>query len=324
MTSSSSHCLGEARVIFDGPCELGEGPSWDALRGEYRWLDILGKRLHRYRLDDGSHDSQALDELTSFAAPLTSGDDLLVTESGLKERDHAHGQISPWREVEADNPVTRSNDARIDRHGGLWFSTMGKAAEPGAGSLYRLYRGQITCLKRGMSIPNALCFSPDGRLGYFTDTVTGVVMRWSLDAQGFPLRADGNSFLQEGEPAAPEALIAPEPWADFSGDVGNPDGAVIDAEGYMWLALWGSGRVARLSPAGEEVCHISVNAEQPSCPAFGGHHLTQLLITTATEGQSPAAGEQAPSRRDGAIFLFDLAEALPGVRGLVEPPIALR
>ena len=320
MSRSASPCLGEAHAIVEAPCELGEGPSWDARRGEFRWLDILGRRLHRYRLEDGDHQSQALDELVSFAAPLTSGDDLLVTEHGLKERDHAHGGVSPWREVEAANPVTRSNDARIDRHGGLWFSTMGKAAEAAAGSLYRLHRGEVFCLKQDITIPNALCFSPDGRLGYFTDTATGVVMRWALDAEGFPLRQDGGAFLQDGVAARPEQLAEPEPWADFNDDPGNPDGAVIDADGYMWLALWGSGRVARLTPDGEEVGHVRVNADQPSCPAFGGRELTTLLITTATEGQR----EHKEGRQDGATFLFDLSEALPGVRGLDDPPIALR
>ncbi|MGQ7249628.1 SMP-30/gluconolactonase/LRE family protein [Halomonas sp. V046] len=323
-TTAPSPCLGHAEVLVEKRCELGEGPSWDGARGEFRWLNILGRELHRYHLALREHRVTALPVLTSFAAPLASGDDLLVTEHGLARligHQDDEAKLAPWRDVEADNAITRSNDARLDRQGGLWFSTMGKAAEPGAGSLYRLYRGQIHVLRRHISIPNALCFSPDGRLAYFTDTVTGVVMRWPLDPDGFPLRRDGAAFVTGAtqDQTEPPALIEPEPWADFSADAGNPDGAVVDSLGYMWLALWGAGRVARLDPEGREVGHVRVDAEQPSCPAFGGRDLTTLLITTATEGKTTLA----EGAHDGATFIIDLAAALPGVRGLEEAPLKL-
>lgn len=311
-----SPCLGEARIFHDARCKLGEGPSWDAARGEFRWLDIHGRRLHRHRLIDDRHQVIELAQLTSFATPLAEGDELLVTEFGLMVMAHAGDDVSPWREIETDNDVTRSNDARRDRHGGLWFSTMGKAAQPRAGSLYRLHGGEVFCLADRLSIPNAICFSPDGRHAWFTDTPSQQVMRWTLDERGFPLRMDGQRFTAD---TRPEQLCAPEVWADFSDDIGSPDGAVIDAEGYMWLALWGAGRVARLSPEGKEVGHIKVDARQPSCPAFGGPNLDMLLITTATEGL-----DDLDDGRHGATFIIELADILPGVRGQAEDPLRIR
>lgn len=312
-----SPCLGEARVLHDARCELGEGPSWDAARGEFRWLDILGRQLHRHRLEDDEHQVIDLAQLTSFAAPLSDGDDLLVTEFGLMVMEHAHGGVSPWREVEASNDLTRSNDARLDRHGGLWFSTMGKAAQPQAGTLYRFHGGKVFTLRRQISIPNAICFSADGRHAWFADTSSQQVMRWTLDELGFPLREDGQPFDADTQP---EQLSLPEVWADFSDDIGSPDGAVIDAEGYMWLALWGAGRVARLSPEGKEVGHIKVNASQPSCPAFGGPNLDVLLITTATEGLDSLDD----GRLHGATFVLELKDILPDVRGQADEPLHIR
>ncbi|ALM54476.1 hypothetical protein AR456_02185 [Halomonas huangheensis] len=304
-------------MLHDQRCELGEGPGWDAARGEFRWLDIIGRQLHRHRLEDDQHRIIELAQLTSFAAPLSDGDDLLVTEHGLMVMEHAHGTVSPWRDVEADNGVTRSNDARLDRHGGLWFSSMGKSAQPEAGSLYRLYRGEVTVLRRQISIPNAICFSADGHYAWFADTPTQKVMRWRLDDQGFPLREDGTPFSQDTQP---DELVAPEVWADFSDDIGSPDGAVIDADGYMWLALWGAGRVARLSPEGEEVAHIKVAANHTTCPAFGGANLDTLLITTATEGLD----NLDDGLQHGATFVIELADILPGVRGQADEPLHLR
>lgn len=97
---------------------------------------------------------------------------------------------------------------------------------------------------------------------------------------------------------------------------GNPDGAVIDAEGAMWLALWGAGRVVRLDRKGREIGAISVPVSQPSCPAFGGPGLASLYITTAREGMS--AEQRAREPGAGDLFVADLA-----VPGLAEPTLRL-
>jgi len=95
--------------------------------------------------------------------------------------------------------------------------------------------------------------------------VTGVVMRWALDNDGWP----------KGEPT---------PWADFSSTPGNPDGAVVDSEGCLWLALWGAGQVVRLNYDGQVIGSVQLPVSQPSCPAFAGPTLEQFYITTAQEG----------------------------------------
>jgi|TARA_B100000700_G_scaffold22521_2_gene21847 sugar lactone lactonase YvrE len=301
----SSPCLGHARVCVASGCELGEGPGWDAERSELRWLNILAGELHRARPDGLDHRVSQLDRRTSYAALTTDDDYLLVAEHQLSRFDPQTGEISAFMPFEADNPVTRSNDARVDTHGSLWLSSMGLGAEPGAGSLYRLHRGELTCLRRGVTIPNALCFSADGRHAYFSDTATGWVMRWALDAEGFPQRNRAGAFIE------------PEPWSDLRLSGGGPDGAVMDAEGCMWIALWGAGRVARLAPQGQEIAHVSLPASQPSCPVFGGPGLTTLYVTTAREGMAD------PQPQDGALCVIDLATHLPGCHGAAEPALRL-
>ncbi len=298
-------CLGQAQLLIDSRCELGEGPGWDAGRSELRWLDILAGELHRARGDGREHRVTRLDRRTSYAALTRDGDYLLVAENRLSRFDPQTGETRAFLPFETDNPVTRSNDARVDTHGSLWLSTMGLDAEAGAGSLYRLHRGELTCLRRGLTIPNALCFSPDGRHAYFSDTATGWVMRWTLDDQGFPARGQDGAFAE------------PEPWADLRDSGGGPDGAVMDSEDCLWLALWGAGRVARLSPEGDEIAHVRVPARQPSCPVFGGANLTTLYVTTAREGMA------APAEADGGVFAIELAERLPGCHGAVEPALRL-
>ena len=149
----------------------------------------------------------------------------------------------------------------------------------------------------GITIPNSICFAPDGRTAYFSDTVTHRIQKVALDAQGWP----------QG---------APETFVDLSAEGILPDGAVTDAEGNVWNAQWGMARVACYSPQGKFLRAVPMGAPQPSCPGFGGPDLTTLFCTSAHEGMSPEDIAAAPL--SGQTF------AVPGVaRGLPEPPVVL-
>jgi len=195
--------------------------------------------------------------------------------------------------LEADNSSTRSNDGRADPKGGFWIGTMSKAAERRAGAIYRFYKGALEPLYRGISIPNAICFSPDGERAYFADTPTRRIMVQALDAEGWP---DGSA----------------EVFADLTADCLNPDGAVTDADGFLWNAQWGAGRVARYAPDGAFDRAVAVGGRHASCPAFGGPDLATLFVTTAREGM------RAPGAAEGRTYKVDV-----GVAGRPEPRVIL-
>lgn len=297
MTSDVHASTWHAELAVDCRCALGEGPQWDASHKRLYWCDILQQRLHWLSPSSGESGDYQLDHMVSLAAPLTDGGLLLVGENRLSRFNPKSGNSEKLSDFEADNAITRSNDARIDRHGSLWLSSMGKKAEQSAGSLYRLHRGTLTPLRTGLTIPNAICFSGDGEFAWFTDTATGVVMRWALDSDGWP----------QGEPT---------PWADFSTTAGNPDGAVVDSEGYLWLALWGAGQVVRLDHDGDIIGCVELPVSQPSCPAFAGPDLATLYITTAQEGFTAEQLAKEPSA--GSLYSVET-----GIKGLAEPPLRL-
>ena len=150
-------------------------------------------------------------------------------------------------------------------------------------------------LRKGITIPNSICFSPDGTTAYFADSMLGQVYSWRLDPEGWPIGAP----FPFHRPASPD-------WA--------PDGAVIDERGDMWIAYWGGGRVCQVTPDGTARAHVDVPVPQPSCPAFGPD--ATLFITTAREGMS--AEDIAAAPLSGSIF----AAPLP-VEGLPEPRVIL-
>lgn len=272
-------------MIFDDtPCALGEGPLWHPSRGQLFWFDIIRFRLHT-RLGDTTRTVQ-FDEHVSAAGWVDDRSLLVASETRLFHFDLETEASETICLLEADTPATRSNDGRADPHGGFWIGTMGKAAEPGAGAIYRFHRGELRTLFPGITIPNAICFAPGGKTAYFADTPTQQVMRQALDAEGWP----------EG---------APEVFIDLTSEGLNPDGCVTDAKGNLWLAQWGASRVARHGPDGTFLGAVEVEGRHASCPAFGGPDLTTLFVTTARQGLSAETLAEEP--RNGMTFAIPQA-----------------
>ena len=262
-----------AKIYDETVCALGEGPLWHPERGQLFWFDITAKRLLT-RTADGAQ-GWDLPEMGS-AAGWVDRDTLLVAgETGFWRFDIPSGAAERLTDLEADDPATRSNDGRADPVGGFWVGTMGKEAEPGAGALYRYFRGEVRRLFEDFTIPNAICFSPDRAFAYFADTHLGIVWKQRIDRAGWP----------SGKP---------EVFADFSAVGLNPDGAVCDAEGNVWLAQWGAWRIACHGPDGAFRHALSCGAAHTTCPAFGGADLTEMYVTSATQGLPDGALDFQP------------------------------
>ncbi|WP_424967812.1 SMP-30/gluconolactonase/LRE family protein [Dinoroseobacter sp. S375] len=268
-----------AALYDDRPCALGEGPLWHPERQQLFWFDITGQRMLS-RDADGPLE-WAFDEMVSAAGWVDRNTLLIASETALATFDLIEGESQFLAPLEADSPATRSNDGRADPWGGFWIGTMGKAAEPGAGAIYRFHDGALRRVEPGITISNAICFDRDRACAYYTDTPTRQVMRLPVDAEGWP---DG--------PA--------EVAVDLRAEGLNPDGAVTDKEGNLWIAQWGASRVACYSPEGALLRAVDCAGQHASCPAFGGAGLDQLFVTTAREGLR--AEEIAEAPENGCVF----------------------
>lgn len=279
-------------------CVLGEGPTYDPHTGTAWWFDILGRKLFEYELAAGSVKIHDLPVMGSVLARVDDGRQVVATEIGLHLRHVATGELELITPIEADNAATRSNDGRVHPCGALWYGTMGKEAEKHAGAIYHVARGKVTTLFADITIPNAICFSPDGTIAYFTDTMSGKLMRVAID------------------PATALPTGSPEVFFDHRGGDGGIDGAVCDRNGMLWNARWGAGCIDGYSADGERVISLKVPASQSSCPAFVGPDADRLLVTSAREGLSAEALAADPEA--GSTFLLDHP-----VKGRFEPDYIL-
>lgn len=251
----------KVEILDNTACQLGEGVLWHPERNCLFWVDIKSQTLFHH--SDGVTSARHFKTPISAAGWISRDHLLLASAEALLQFNIDTGAVDVVCLLEADNPLTRSNDGRADPWGGFWIGTMGRNAEPGAGAIYRYYRGELRRLYAPLTIPNAICFSPNTGFAYFADTSQSRVWRQILhQATGWP----------NGEP---------ELFLDFTGSGIHPDGAVCDADGYFWNAQWGSARVARYHPDGSFDMEIALPTNNVTCLAFGGRALDQLFVTTA-------------------------------------------
>lgn len=285
-------------ILSDHTCHLGEGPTYDPGTDKLFWFDILGKKLLEKPISGGGTVAHDLPEMMSALAVINEGSQLMLGESGLSIRDVKTGAITPYLAIEADNPVTRSNDARVHPSGALWLGTMGKNAEHQAGSIYWFRKGEFRKLVSDISIPNSICFSPDGSAAYYTDTMVNRLYRLPCD----PLT---------GLPVGEAQL-----FFDHSGQRGGLDGSVVDADGVLWNARWGAACIDAYSPDGRRIRTVPLPTSQPTCPAFVGADADRLAVTSAWEHMDEAARKADPQA--GMTFLLDLP-----VKGRFEPRVLI-
>jgi sugar lactone lactonase YvrE len=281
----------EVKLLVDAHAEVGEGPSWDARENVLWWVDITGNLVHRYDPATGTDTTIDVGRAVGAAVPRASGGLALAVEEGFAVLDPKTGKTELIAEVEADRPENRMNDAKCDTSGRMWAGTMAYDDSPGAGAFYRLDPDRaVTTILKGVTCSNGTAWSPDDTLMYYIDSG-----RQQVDVFDYDRSTGGVSNRRK--------LI------DIPPSAGVPDGMTVDAEGHLWVALWGGGAIRRYSPDGKLVKVLAMPVTQPTSMAFAGPDLTDLYITSATEGLSDEARQKDPHA--GALFRHR-----PGVKGL--------
>ena len=281
----------QVNVFDSGVCSLGEGALWHPTRNQLFWFDINNSALFTH--EDGARVRWDFDAHVSAAGWVNYDNLMIAHETSLLLFNLNTHKSEKIVDMEADDPVTRSNDGRTDPWGGFWIGTMGKKLEKDAGAIYRYYRGELRTLYAPWTIPNSQCFSPNCDYAYFTNTPDGEILKQQLDPKdGWPV----------GDPEL--FLTLPEP--DFC-----PDGAVVDAEGRIWIAHYGPGKITCHDADGNLVDQIKMPANSITCPAFGGADGTTMFATTAAQAYLPDRMNEDPMA--GQTFTMEL-----GVKGQQE------
>jgi sugar lactone lactonase YvrE len=284
-------------VAFDVRAELGEGPIWDRHRQQLLFVDIPRGEVHAWEPVSGAHAVFDVGQPCGAVTPTVRGDWLVAARDGFLRLDPATGDTRLAAIVEDERPENRMNDGYCDARGRFWAGTLSMIGESRAGALYRLDPdGRVTRVLDRVTTSNGIDWSPDQRLMYYVDTGTRRIDVFDFDVDRGSI-ANRRTFVEI-------------PEAD-----GKPDGLVLDADGHVWLALWGGGAVHRYTPDGRLDRRLALPVTHPTKCAFGGPDLADLYITSA---RSPVP-EDARSVQPHAGSVL---HCRPGVRGRPAIPYA--
>ena len=269
------------RCVLRAGAILGEGPVWSETENAILWVDIKGRRLHRYCLDTGTGKYWDMPHRICWIAERVNGGLIAGMDSGFAFIDPRTMSISSIGHPESDRPENRFNDAKVDRQGRLWAGTMHDAESEPTGALYRLDH-DLTWSRHdeGYVVSNGPAFSPDGRILYHCSSATREVFR-------FDLRDDGT-------------LSNKRLFIRLSAEDGYPDGITTDRDGGLWVARWLGWGISRYRPDGHLDRKIFLPVARVTSMTFAGSGLDRLFVTTASIGLSALDREKQPD--SGGLF----------------------
>ena len=162
-------------------CKLGEGPLWDPVSQTLYFVDVLDRRIWRYDPGTGTRDSWSLPDQVSALALRQQGGAIVALRNGIHFFDFVTGSTTLIGDPEADLPVTQWNDGKADPAGRFLAGTVATDQRSSCCGLYSVEPGGIRRLDGGFAITNGPCWSPDGKIFYWADSVPMNIYAYDYD-----------------------------------------------------------------------------------------------------------------------------------------------
>lgn len=284
----------EVKCEVEDKAELGEGPLWVERENAIYWVDIFGKKVHRYTLADKTHHSWQFETQITSLVEREQGGFACTVRDGFAFINLDTGTIDPIALPETDQPENRFNDGKVDSQGRYWAGTMDENQQSGSGALYCLRKDlALHKMDDNYIIANGPTFSADGNIIYHTDSTLRTIYAFDLNTNGDI--SNKRVFVQLQDEAE-----------------GSPDGMTVDSENCIWLAHFGGARLTRYSPAGDVLQVIPMPVPNITSCTFGGDQLDTLYITTARIAISEDDRPKYPLA--GSLFSYK-----PNITGLPTP-----
>ena len=273
-----------AELVYQTYAVIGEGSIWDADNQLLYWVDIMRNQVYAFDPSNGSNTGYDVKENVGTVVLREKGGLMLALKGGFAGLDLETGMVEKIADPESHIPNNRFNDGKCDPRGRFWAGTMAYDAEKGAGSLYCIGT-DLTVTKKidNVTISNGLVWNRAQTLFHYIDT-----RAYCVDTYDY-------------EPDSGEISNKRSPIRFQVGGPG-PDGMAIDEEDFLWVALYGGGRVVRIDPQSGEIVFEALipGAKEITSCAFGGEDLDQLYVTSASQRVSGDTWKDEPNA--GGLF----------------------
>jgi L-arabinonolactonase len=277
-------------------CIIGEGPVWDVAEQALYFIDILGKKVLRFDPATGATKSWDVPEIIGSMALRAGGGAVLALANGVHTLDFESGACTMLATSADLNDMVQLADGKVDRRGRFIVGSSDRAMEQARGKLYVLEgAAPLQEIDRDIIIANGPCWSPDDTVLYHSDSMRNTVFAYDYDI-------------------ATGTAVNRREWASTQELGGIPDGATVDRDGCMWMAICEGQKIVQFRPDGALERVIEMPVKCPASVMFGGSALDQLYVTSL----SPAFLGRAEAPLDGCTFVI---EGL-GAHGIEEPRFA--
>ncbi|KAG0628433.1 hypothetical protein M758_1G026000 [Ceratodon purpureus] len=311
--------MARVELVVDSHCRLGESPVSYA-SGDIRFVDIEGCKIYSYdtvanrSVREVGTEGKVVGHIVACASDALPGYDLLasldtaIVPVNFEGDDCKSNPIAVIPESHLD-PATkiRFNDGKVDLQGRLWAGSMAMDASRNPNSATK---GYLYCLQRGTSV-KATDASPSYELVQKLDQV-GISngTDWYGDRMYYidSLKQEVCVFDFDSVEGAisNRRTVARIPKSQYGG---LPDGMTVDADGKLWVAVYGGGAIVQMDPETQtELMKIEMPILCPTSMAFGGKDLSELYVTSGARGEEQKGGN---SEHRGGLFRVHI----PGVKG---------
>ncbi|OZI39226.1 calcium-binding protein [Bordetella genomosp. 1] len=282
-------------VLIDVKTQLGEGPLWDVQEQRLYWVDSFGGHVFRCTADGREVRAWEVPDKIGSMALRQGGGAVVALATGFHTLDFATGETKLIAHPEAEKPLNRLNDGKVDRRGRFFCGSMDTQEAGPNGALYRLDPDlSLHKVETGLICSNGPCWSPDGRRFYFSDTWSNEIWQYDYDEATGTI-SNRRTFTREG-------IV----------DGGATDGSTVDAEGCLWNAQVYAGLLCRYTPDGKLDRTIEMPVKKITSVMFGGPELDILYVTSMA--RRPLPRFPGDNQLRGSLFAIHGL----GVRGLPE------
>jgi sugar lactone lactonase YvrE len=263
----------EASLAWRSPArgQLFESPVWCAASNSLYWVDVVDPSIHRHCFADGKSVRWAVPKPPGSIALIAPDRLLVAMRSALVTLDLASGTLAPLSWDGPQLEEDRFNDGVTDRHGNFWVGSMDRKLQQPLGRLFRFGAGgggglHVTVTPIGARLSNGLCFSPDGRRIYLSKTFEREIRSFEVDPVTGALSGE-------------RLLVA------YDDTPGRPDGSTVAADGSLWSARIGAGRIDRYDADGKPLGFLPLPTSHPTHCMFGGADMKTLFVATSRFGE---------------------------------------
>jgi gluconolactonase len=250
-------------ILAEG-LQFPEGPAFDA-KGHLWLVELKGEGIAKYA---GGQMERFRTEGSPNGIVIDAQDRIWFCDAGkkaIRRFDPENQQVETVVGKVDGQPLDKPNDLAFDPLGNLVFTCPGDSRQEPSGYVCVLQKnGTVKKITTGKYFPNGLAFSQDGKTLIIAETYQHRL--W---------KGEWNAETCEWTKA--------KVWAAIEGGIG-PDGMAFDTKGNLYVAVFGTGKLLVISPAGKIIEEMDLPGERPTNCAFDPTGRLGLVVTEAERG----------------------------------------